>query len=127
MQQITKRGDDSPLNVKSKAFAVRIVKMVKHLGKDWSLSALFQQILRSGTSIHANVRESEFAQSPSDFISKLSIALKEANETQGWLEILHESECISHQAFESLNKDCDELISMLSASIKTTKRNNGLL
>ncbi|MBP3830610.1 MAG: four helix bundle protein [Bacteroidaceae bacterium] len=127
MQQITNRGNDSPLNVKSKSFAVRIVKMVKHLGKDWSISALFQQILRSATSVHANIRESEFAQSPSDFISKLSIALKEANETQGWLEILFESECVSEKAFESLYTDCDELISMLSASIKTAKRNNGLL
>ena len=127
MQQITKRGSDSPLHVKSKAFAVRIVRMVKLLGKDWCLSSLFQQILRSSTSIHANVRESEFAQSPSDFVSKMHIALKEANETQGWLEILYESECIEKNAYDSLYVDTEELISLLSASIKTVKRNNGLL
>ncbi len=127
MQQITRRGERSLLNTKSKAFAVRIVKLIKSIKNDWTLSSLFQQILRSATSIHANIRESEYAQSTSDFISKLSIALKEANETQGWLEILVESDCLAQEAFSSLYADCDELISMLSASVKTTKRNNGLL
>jgi four helix bundle protein len=103
------------------------VKLIKSIKNDWTLSSLFQQILRSATSIHANIRESEYAQSTSDFISKLSIALKEANETQGWLEILVESDCLAQEAFSSLYADCDELISMLSASVKTTKRNNGLL
>ncbi len=119
-----KQRDESPLHVKSKAFAVRMVKMVKSLNDDWRLASLFQQVLRSGTSIHANIRESEFAQSAADFISKLSIALKEANETQGWLEVLNASDCMSDVAFESLNTDCDELISLLTASIKTAKRNN---
>ena len=127
MQQITRRGERSLLNTKSKAFAVRIVKLIKSIKNDWTLSSLFEQILRSATSIHANIRESEYAQSTSDFISKLSIALKEANETQGWLEILVESDCLAQEAFSSLYADCDELISMLSASVKTTKRNNGLL
>ena len=85
------KRENSILHVKSKKFAVRIIKMIKHLDNDWRLASLYNQILKSGTSIHANVRESEFAQSSSDFISKLSISLKEANETVGWLELFLES------------------------------------
>ena len=123
MQQMTKLGSDSPLHVKSKAFAVRIVRMVKLLGKDWCLSSLFQQILRSSTSIHANVRESEFAQSPSDFASKMHIALKEANETKYWLRILHASGYINDNEFESMLDDNKNIIGTLVNIIKATKSN----
>ena len=76
------RREEGPLHIKSYAFAVRIVNMFLHFtNSDWQLQAIYKQVLRSGTSISANVHESEFAQSSSDFASKLHIALKEANET----------------------------------------------
>ena len=82
------RRDGSVLHIKSYAFAVRITKMFLQLTEDdWKLQAIYKQVLRSGTSISANVHESEFAQSPSDFASKLHIALKEANETMNWLNL----------------------------------------
>ena len=122
MGHITRHDNDSPLHVKSQLFAVAIVNMVKQ-NNDWRVNSLFQQILRSGTSIHANVRESEYAHSISDFISKLTISLKEANETKGWLEILFEEDCVDDAFFNSLYADCKELISILVASIKTAKNN----
>ena len=125
MGHIARQGNDSPLHIKSKAFAVAIVKMVKQ-NNDWRVNSLFQQILRSGTSIHANVRESEFAQSISDFISKLTISLKEANETKGWLEVLYEADCMEATAFNTLYHNCKELIAILVASIKTAKINRDL-
>ena len=125
MAQITRRGEQSLLNVKSKQFAVEIVSMIKQQN-DWRLNSLYQQVLRSATSVHANIRESEFAQSPADFISKLSIARKEANETLGWLEILRDSDSISEQWSNRLYPICNELGALLTASIKTIKRNNNL-
>jgi four helix bundle protein len=125
MGHITRQGKDSPLHTKSLSFAVDIVKMVKQ-NNDWRVNSLFQQILRSGTSIHANVRESEFAHSSADFISKLTISLKEANETKGWLEVLYESDCIDETSFDSLYPRCKELTAILVASIKTSKTNKNL-
>ena len=93
---------------------------------DWKLQAIYKQVLRSGTSISANVHESEFAQSASDFASKLYIALKEANETMNWLNLLHYTNILSDKEFESMGKDCSEAIALLVASIKTTKKNNNL-
>ncbi|MCR4809651.1 MAG: four helix bundle protein [Prevotella sp.] len=90
---------------------------------DWKLQVIYKQTLRSGTSISANVHESEFAQSPSDFASKLQIALKEANETMNWLNLLHDTGILSDSAFESMMTDCSELIALLISSIKTTKKN----
>ena len=125
MEHIARRGSASQLNIKSKNFAVSIVNMVKQ-NNDMRLNSLFQQVLRSATSIHANIRESEYAQSPADFISKLSISRKEANEALGWLEILKDSQSIDDVWFSRLYPLCNELISMLTASIKTTKLNNNL-
>ena len=119
------RRDGSVLHVKSYAFAVRITKMFLHFTEnDWKLQVIYKQVLRSGTSISANVDESEFAQSPSDFASKLHIALKEANETMNWLNLLHDTDHLSDHAFESMTADCSELIALLVSSIKTTKKNN---
>jgi four helix bundle protein len=119
------RRDGSVLHQKSYAFAVRITKMFLHLTEDdWKLQVIYKQVLRSGTSISANVHESEFAQSPSDFASKLHIALKEANETMNWLNLLHDTDCLSKKAFESMAADCSELIALLVSSIKTVKKNN---
>ncbi len=119
--------EGGPLHIKSYAFAVRIVKMFLHLsGNDWKLQTIYKQVLRSGTSISANVHESEFAQSPSDFASKLHIALKEANETMNWLNLLRDTGFIDEKAFESMTNDCSELIALLVSSIKTIKHNNQL-
>ena len=113
------------MHKKSYDFAVRIVRMFLHFtDNDWKLQAIYKQVLRSGTSISANVHESEFAQSPSDFVSKLHIALKEANETMNWLNLLHDVDHLSDQAFESMAADCNELIALLVSSIKTIKNNN---
>ena len=121
------RREGGPLHIKSYSFAVRIVKMFMHFtDNDWRLQAIYKQILRSGTSISANVHESEFAQSPSDFASKLHIALKEANETMNWLNLLHDTDILDDKGFESLANDCNEVISLLVSSIKTIKKNNNL-
>ena len=112
---------DNIIDQKSKAFAVRIVRFTRYLQEDKHEYVLSKQILRSGTSIGANARESNNAQSRADFLSKLSIALKEADETQYWLELLEESDIISKSQFESLNDNLTEIIAMLTASIKTTK------
>ena len=81
------------------------------------------QVLRSGTAIGALVSESTYAQSPADFINKLSIALKECNETLYWLNILKDTEYLNEQEFESMSSDCQELLALLISSIKTTKQN----
>ncbi len=108
---------------KSKAFAIRIIKFYKYLCTEHKEFIISKQILRSGTSIGANIRESRNAQSKADFINKMSIALKEADETAYWLEILIESETISNQQFDSLYKDIDELICLLVSIVKTSRRN----
>jgi four helix bundle protein len=110
------------LKSKSYGFALRIVKLHKFLYSNQEY-VLCKQILRSGTAIGALIHEAEFGQSKADFISKLSIALKEANETDYWLKLLKDSTFISNEAFESLNKDCKELIKLLVSSIKTAKTN----
>ena len=121
---INYRREGSILHIKSYAFAVRITKMFLHFsGNDWKLMTIYKQVLRSGTSISANVHESEFAQSPSDFASKLHIALKEANETMNWLNLLHDTNILSEKEFESMASDCGELIALLISSIKTIKKN----
>ncbi|MDE1191126.1 MAG: four helix bundle protein [Arachidicoccus sp.] len=86
---------------------------------------LSKQLLRSGTSIGANIREAEQAQSKIDFIHKLSIALKEANETEYWLELLNQSGYLEQKLFESLYIDCKEMLKLLTSIIKTSKQNNG--
>ena len=115
------------MHIKSYNFAIRIVKMFLHFSdNDWKLQAIYKQVLRSGTSISANVHESEFAQSPSDFASKLHIALKEANETMNWLNLLHDIGYLEEKVFESMATDCSEVIALLVSSIKTIKKNNQL-
>ena len=119
------KREESPLHVKSYNFAVRIVQMFLRLSdNDWKLASIYKQVLRSGTSISANVHESEFAQSPMDFVSKLSIALKEANETINWLNLLKDTGYLSEIQFDSMAKDCSEIIALLVSSIKTVKKKN---
>ena len=106
---------------KSKAFALRIVRFYRYL-RDRKESVIAKQMLRSGTSIGANIAESRYAQSKSDFVSKLQVALKEAAETQYWLELLRDAEIVkSGKAFNSLCDDCTELIKLLTSSVKTAK------
>lgn len=107
---------------KSKRFAIRIINLYKFLCYEKKEFVLSKQILRSGTSIGANIRESKNAQSNADFISKMNIALKEADETEYWLELLHETEYITDNQFNSLAADCQELIKILTSIIKTSKR-----
>ena len=108
---------------KSFAFALRIVNLYTFLTEDKKEFVLSKQILRSGTSIGANIREGRNAQSNLDFISKYSIALKEADETQYWIELLYAAKFIDNKAYESLNNDVNEIISLLTSSIKTAMSN----
>ena len=106
---------------KSKKFAVRIVKLYKYLCNDKSEFVLSKQLLRSGTSIGANIAESECAISEKDFLSKIYIALKECSETIYWLELLYETDYLSLSELESVKSDCIEIKKILSATTKTVK------
>ncbi len=108
---------------KSFEFAVRIVNLYKYLTNDKKEFILAKQLMRSGTSIGANVAEAERAQSKVDFISKISIALKEANETAYWLKLLYRTTYIDIKQFESMDNDLDEIISILVAICNTSKSN----
>lgn len=112
------------VEMKSKMFAVRIINLYKYLVSEKKEYVMSRQILRSGTSIGANIKEGKFAQSTADFISKMSIALKEAGETEYWLELLSETDYITVAQYESLKSDCKELIKLLTSIIKTAKSNN---
>jgi len=112
---------DNPLKDKSYQFAIRIVKLSQYLQRDKKEFVLSKQVLRSGTSVGALIREAEFGQSKADFASKMSIALKEANETEYWLSLLKDTDLISEDQFISLHADCKELIAMLVSTVKTSK------
>lgn len=108
---------------KSLAFAKRIAKFYRYLIDKKKETILSKQILRSGTSIGANIREGLYAQSRKDFINKMNIALKETGETDYWLEILYSADYLTEMEYTSLKNDNDELIKMLSSIVKTTKEN----
>jgi four helix bundle protein len=114
---------DNLLSEKSHSFALRMIKLYKFLIQEHKEYVLSKQVLRSGTSIGANIKESVYAQSKIDFIHKLSIAQKETSETHYWLTLLRDSEYIKNNLAESLLRDCDELMRLLTASIKTAKGN----
>lgn len=119
------RGDEKlVLQDKSYSFALRIIKLYNYLRETRSEYVLSKQTLRAGTAIGALVSESEFAQSKADFANKLSVALKEANETRYWLRLLKDSEFIKEIEFSSIIHDTEQLIKLLVASIKTSKKNN---
>lgn len=113
---------ENPLKTKSYAFSIRIVKLCQYLNKEKNEYILSKQILRSGTTVAALIREAEFGQSKADFINKLSVGLKEANETGYWLSLLKDTNYINLDEFLSISKDCEELIKILVSSIKTAKR-----
>lgn len=106
---------------KSKFFALRIIKLYKYLCEEKKEFVLSKQLLRSGTSIGANVREAIRGQSKADFVFKLNISLKEASESEYWLELLHESDYISTKEFESIHSDCVEVIKILTSIINSSK------
>ena len=110
---------DSILKQKSMSFAKRIVKLYQYLNKEHREYVMSKQILRSGTSIGANIAEAIYGSSRKDFVAKLQIAQKEAAETLYWLELLQSCDYIPENLFHSLRNDCKELLAMLAASIKT--------
>lgn len=105
---------------KSYAFALRIIKVCKMLDEKQEIT-LSDKLFRSGTAIGAMLRDAEFAQGKSDFIQKQTVALKEANETMYWLDLLLDSGCLEQDLFESMENDCRELIALLVSSIKKLK------
>jgi four helix bundle protein len=111
------------IKIKSFDFALRIVKLFKYLAETKKEFVLSKQLLRSGTSVGAMVRESEHAESKADFIHKLSIALKEANESEYWIELLFKSEYIDENSYNSIIEDITEIIKLLTAIVKTSKNN----
>ena len=113
--------ENNPIVEKSKAFAIRIIRMCQHLATEKKEVVLSKQVLRSGTSIGANVKEATRAHSKADFIAKMQIALKEAGETEYWIELLQETDYITEKAGESLLADCRELLKMITAIIRTAK------
>ena len=119
------KRERSILLEKSEAFAGRIIRMYQYLTSQKQELVISKQVLRSGTSIGANVTESRNAQSTADFIHKLNIALKEADETLFWINNLYEGGYLNEKEFESIHKDADELVKILVASIKTLKKKNG--
>ena len=116
-------GAENLIQAKTKAFAIRIIKLYKYLTETQNEYVMSKQLLRAGTSIGANTRESINAQSKLDFINKLNIALKETDETQYWLELLSETNFLTVNQFQSIYNDSKEIAALLVSIIKTTKKN----
>ena len=111
------------LRSKSLQFAVRVVNLSNSLNQEKQEYTLSKQILKSGTSIGANLAESATAFSKKDFLSKIYIALKECSETQYWLELLYRTDYLTEEMYHSMQQDCEELRKMLSSTTKTIKEN----
>ena len=112
---------ENVIRTKSYAFALRIINLYKYLIKEKKEFVLSKQILRSGTSIGANIHEAVASESKKDFVHKLGIAVKEARETSYWLNLLRDSNYVTHEEFSKLNNSCDEIIKILNSIILTTK------
>ena len=117
---------ESIVRNKSYVFALRIIKAYRYLSDEQREFVLSKQVLRSGTSVGALVKEAEHAQSRADFVNKMNVALKEANETEYWLMLLKDSEYIDEKSFNSIHQDCSELIKLLASIVKTTKNSSQL-
>ena len=115
---------NSIIGEKSLAFAKRIAKCYRFLYDKKKETVMSKQLLRSGTSIGANVREGQYAQSKKDFISKMTIALKEAGETDYWLDVIHSAEYFTDEEYTSLDADNKELLRILASIVKTSKEIN---
>ena len=110
------------LKDKSYSFAIKVVTLSQYLVAEQKEYVLSKQLLRSGTAVGALICEGEFAASRADFINKLTVSLKEANETAYWLMLLKDTDYLDHERFTELHADCKELIAMLVSSIKTAKQ-----
>lgn len=115
---------NNPTYVKALAYSVRIVKLFKYLKYQKDEHIISKQLMRSGTSIGANISEAISAESTADFIHKLGIAQKEVNETLYWLDLLKMSEFISEKEYESMNSDCEEIRKIITSIILTSKQKN---
>jgi four helix bundle protein len=113
----------SVLRLKSYAFSIEVVNVVRLLQKEKREYVLSKQLIRSGTAIGALIAEAEFGQSKADFIHKMYIALKEANETRYWLNLLYDTQFIEKSIYQSRVKECTELVKLLVSTIKTSKQN----
>ncbi len=114
---------DNVIQSKSYHFAIRIVELYKLIICEKKEFVMSKQVLRSGTAIGALIREAEHAQSKADFINKVNIALKEANETVYWLELLKDTAYLDEEHFESIHKDAVELVKILIKIVKTSRNN----
>ncbi len=114
---------DNQLVILSKAFAVDIIGLCESLRERRKATAILNQLLRSGTSIGANIHEANYASSKADFINKFQIALKECYETDYWLEIFHDSKVLSDEEYSNMFSQCSKLRKLLIASITTAKKN----
>jgi four helix bundle protein len=123
MKKLRNEYEENIIKIKSFAFALRIVKMYKFLTEKQKEFILSKQVVRSGTSIGANVEEACSGQSKKDFIAKMHISLKEAKETHYWLRLLYQSEYLQQDMFESIIADCDELILLLTRILQTSNAN----
>lgn len=117
------KSSSDPLREKSFGLAVRVVNLYKYLIEQKKEFVLSKQLLRAGTNPGAMVREAKYAESSSDFIHKLGVAQKETNESLYWLELLKETQYINEQEFISMKIDAEEVLKILTSSIKTKKRN----
>lgn len=115
---------DSPIRTKSYKLAIRIVNLCKTLTEQHKEYVLSREVLRSGTSIGAHVREAAQGESRADFIHEMSIALKETSKTQYWLELLRDTDFLKQEAFDSLNGDCEEVLKLLTSIVKSSKQQN---
>ena len=118
---------DNTIKDKSLDFAIRIVRLYKHISETNNEYILSKQLLKSGTSIGANVREAIGGQSKENFIAKMHIALKEAYETEYWLELLYSTDYLAENEFKSIFTDCRELTNILASILKTMKETNPLV
>ena len=112
---------DNVVRDKSKAFAIRVVKLYQYLCDERKEYVLSKQMLRSGTSVGANVKEAIRGQSKADFSAKMNIALKEISETEYWLELLYETDYLNETQFNSIFADCQELLKILYSIVKSSQ------
>ena len=112
--------NDNLIVLKSRGFAIRIVRLYQYLQQDKREFVIAKQLLKSGTSIGANVKEAVRGQSKADFTAKMNIALKEASETEYWIDILHETDYINDKEFVSINNDLKEISKLLTSIVKTS-------
>ena len=113
---------ENPLVIQSKGFAVEIIRLCEALWERRRATAIINQLLRSGTSIGANIHEGNYASSRADFIFKFQLALKECYETEYWLEVFHDAEIITGEEFDRLHAQCGKIRKILIASINTAKK-----